>query len=622
MPSRMRMPRLLPFSFVILLGVLALAQTPTAATPTAENTDFSGLWKAKRRFGRFAQARILVFKYGEGYRADMLGWSVPVRSDKGGLSFALPDGQGSFRGRLDKQGNIEGHWTRPGVPSDNGVNVSPVLLKADGPGRWTVDVRPLDDTFTLYLLLQKEGPHSWTAVLRNPERDFGTLWRISKLVRDGSELKLMGQFGGKEAVIAKGSFDPEREAITLVFANRGGSYDFAREDDESAFYPRGRKPAQYVYHPPPARDDGWPTGALEAADINQPAIERFIQRLLDTSMDSTDAPQFHAVLIARHGKLVLEEYFHGEHRDKPHQTRSASKSITAVLVGAVINNGAPLSLSSPVYLVMNNGAFPAGLDPQKRSMTLEHLLTMSAGYFCDDTNEQAPGNEDKMWEQTQESDFNLYTLMVPLATPPGENSVYCSASANLALGMVGRATRESPLYSFDRLIARPMKIGNYVWWLDRAGNPYGGGCVLFLPRDFLKFGQLMLNGGSWEGRHILSRDFVRQSISPQYHLRRITYGYLWWVEDLPYKDRKVRAFLSLGAGGQYIIGIPELDLVIALQGANYGSRTQGRLREAIPRYILPAVREPGDDKNAPVVEQEYTNPYGRSDDGSRVRPTK
>ena len=166
-------------------------------------------------------------------------------------------------------------------------------------------------------------------------------------------------------------------------------------------------------------------------------MEGFIQKLVDMPMDSTDALQIHGVLIARHGKLVLEEYFHGEHRDKLHMTRSASKSVTAVLVGAVMQAGAPLKLSSPVYQVMNGGKLPADLEPQKRTMTLEHLLTMSSGFFCDDNNDAAPGNEETMWDQTAEPDFYRYTMKVPMATPPGENSVYCSASPNLALGPGG-----------------------------------------------------------------------------------------------------------------------------------------------------------------------------------------
>ena len=460
-------------------------------------------------------------------------------------------------------------------------------------------------------------------MLRNPEFDYGTQQGVERLVRDGSGVKLIGKRRDKEQEVGVGTYDVDNQVITLAFPGRGGSYDFRRDNDDSDFYARGRNPGRYAYRPPPGRDDGWPTSTLDAQNIDRPAMERFIQKIVDMPMDSTDALQIHGVLIARHGKLVLEEYFHGEHRDKPHMTRSAAKSVTAVLVGAVIQAGAPLKLSSPVYEVMNGGRFPPELEPQKRAMTLEHLLTMSSGYFCDDNNDDAPGNEETMWDQTDEPDFYRYTMKVPMTTPPGENAVYCSASPNLAVGVVGRVTGEFPIYSFDRLIAGPMKIGNYAWPLDPAGNAYGGGGAQFLPRDFMKFGQLMLNGGTWEGHRILGRDFATHATAHLYHLANIYYGYNWWSEDFPYKNRSVRAFTALGAGGQVVTVVPELDLVVAFYAGNYNSRSQRDLgHNYVPRYLLPAVREPGDDKSAPVVDRDYTSPYGRSTDGSRVLPAK
>jgi len=325
----------------------------------------------------------------------------------------------------------------------------------------------------------------------------------------------------------------------------------------------------------------------------------------------------HGLLIARHGKLVLEEYFHGQHRDKLHETRSATKSITATLTGAAMYAGVPLRLSSRVYEVMN---FPAD-DPRKRAMTLENLLTMSSGYDCDDTDPKAPGNEEVMNDQEQEPDYYRYTLKVPMKYQPGEKSVYCSSNPNLALGMVGRAAGEWPPDLFDRLLARPMQIDRYAWPLDPAGNPYGAGIVQILPRDFMKFGQLMLNGGTWHGRRLLSRDFVARASSKLYHNRNVTYGYLWWSIDYPYKDRVVHTFYAAGAGGQLVYVIPELDLVVTHVAGNYTlplKNLSDTDREFVPRFILPAVREAGDDKSAPVVPREYTSPYGPSQDGSRV----
>jgi CubicO group peptidase (beta-lactamase class C family) len=316
--------------------------------------------------------------------------------------------------------------------------------------------------------------------------------------------------------------------------------------------------------------------------------------ILDMPMDSVDTPQVHGLLLARHGILVLEEYFHGEHRDRLHETRSAAKSVTATIVGAVMQAGTPLALSTPVYQIMNGGTFPADLDPLKRAMTLEHLLTMSSGFFCDDNNPDAPGNEETMQDQTDEPDYYRYSLNVPMAAAPGETAVYCSMSPNLALGVVGRATGESPLYTFDRLLGGPMKIKSYGWQTDPAGNPYGGGGVQFLPRDFIKFGQLMLNGGTWEGNRILRHDFVARASSPSYQIGTRGYGYLWWCTDYSYKDRTVSTFSALGAGGQLVTVVPELDLVIACFGGNYSSRGWRWVQyEAIPKYILSAVEERG-----------------------------
>ena len=126
--------------------------------------------------------------------------------------------------------------------------------------------------------------------------------------------------------------------------------------------------------------------------------------IVDIPIESVHTPEIQGILIARHGKLVLEEYFHGEHRDKLHETRSAGKSLTATLIGAAIENGMPVALSTPVYQTMFAGN-PPDAEPRKRAMTLEHLLMMRSGFFCDDSNPDAPGNEDKMLDQEDEPDY-------------------------------------------------------------------------------------------------------------------------------------------------------------------------------------------------------------------------
>lgn len=583
-----------------------LPAAPAAAPPTGD--ELVGLWKAKRRFGPDARGPLMLRRGPGGWTADFLGRLRPVRAEAGELAFELPDDAGGFRGRLAAgERQIIGHWTPPASVVHGSRFAVPVVLDASGADRWRGDVTVLDDTFTLYLRIERRADGALGAFLRNPERNIGARYDLDRAVRDAGAVRLIG----KGATLV-GRYDPDAAVLTVAVPERGGSYEFRRDGEHSEFYPRGQHPGRYAYQPPPALADGWPTATLDEVDISRAGIEAFVQALVEMPMDSVHSPQVEGVLIARHGRLAFEEYFHGEHRDKLHDTRSAAKSLTATMVGAAIQAGAPLSLATPLYQLWNGGAFPADLEPGKRAITLEHLLMMRSGLFCDDGDPAAPGNEDAIAEQTADPDWYRVSLKVPMASPPDQRSVYCSMSPNLALGMVGRATGESGLDAFDRLIGGPLGIARYAWPLDPAGHAYGGGGVRLLPRDFMKLGQVMLDGGTWHGRRILGREFAARAASPLHDLNGIQYGYLWWNIEYPYKDRTVRAYFAAGNGGQAVMVIPPLDLVIAIYAGNYSDRPAiGVQQEEVPRYILPAVREPGDDPAAPVAPRSYTSPYGR-----------
>ena len=604
--------------------LLAPAPTPAqqAATTAQAAADLSGLWEAKKRFGPDAKGPLIIERTPAGMIADMAGIKVPVADAKGELRFALPGDRGHFEGWIEG-GAIRGFWTKPLTPISYGKSVIPVALKAAGAGRWIGEVDTPQDEFTFYIFAKARSDGSYDAVLRNPEFDLGNQQGVNRLVRDGDALRLMGKRGDKDREVAAGRMLPGNEGFSLFFGGRGGTYDFARDGDSSRVYPRLRPDKPYRYSPPPALSDDWPTATLKSEGIDQAAMERLVQSIIDMKMDEPDAPEIHALLIARHGRLALEEYFHGFSRDQLHTLRSAGKSISGTVIGAAMHAGAPLRLDSRVYQVMNSGTFPAGLEPRKRTMTLENLLTMSSGHYCDDTDDKAPGNEDYINDELQPPNVIAYFMSVPMATDPGTNSVYCSMQPHLALSMLQEATHESPLRIFDRLVARPMQIIHYSWPLDTNGRPYGGGSVAIEARDFMKFGQLMLNGGTWNGRRILDASYAKAAVSPLYHLRNVYYGYLWWVEYYPYKDRKVLGYSARGAGGQLVFVVPELDLVVTTMAGNYSNRRGMRyLGNLIANSILPAVREPGDDPNAQVKDLDWVSPYGASKDGSRVTAAK
>jgi CubicO group peptidase (beta-lactamase class C family) len=594
-------------------GFDASGQERDSAAASAD--ELVGLWRAEQRFGPDARGPLVLERTPSGWVADFMGRVHDVHATDAMLSFELPDDAGSFLARMDGDKPAgTARWTTSRSKTNGSRYATPVRLEADGANRWRGDIVPRDDGFTLYLMVAKRPDGTIGAFLRNPERNIGVFSNIDRLERSGDTVRLVGRVRGEksDSILFTAQFDRENGILSVPFPNRGGTYDFRRDPDpDSGFFPRGREPQRYVYRPPLARDDGWPTAAVADVGIDRDGIERLVQMIVDMPIDSVHTPEIHGLLIARHGKLVLEEYFHGEHRDKLHETRSAAKSLTSTLVGAAIESGMSVGLSTPVYATMFGGHVPPDTESRKRAMTLEHLLTMRSGYFCDDSNPDAPGNEVRMLDQEDEPDYYRFTLRLPLDRDPGARSVYCSIDPNLALGVLERATGEAVIDVFERLLRGPLQIATYAWPLSPAGQPYGGGGVQFLPRDFMKLGQLMLNGGTWQGRRILDREFVAHASAPLHELESIRYGLLWWSIEYPYKNRTLRAFFAGGNGGQGVIVIPELDLVVATYGGNYADRAGLYMQQELtPRHILPAVREAGDDPHAPVVERDFTTPYG------------
>jgi len=178
-----------------------------------------------------------------------------------------------------------------------------------------------------------------------------------------------------------------------------------------------------------------------------------------------------------------------------------------------------------------------------------------------------------------------------MLTAPGDTIVYCSIEPNLAGGMLRKIAGEPLPEMFYRLVARPLQMHNYHLFLSPTGEAYGGGGHQFVPRDFLKLAQLMVNQGRWNGRQIISQDWALKSGSALRNLSKIQqYGWLWNSVEYPYKGRTVRAYFAAGNGGQIFMGIPALDLVIGFTGGNYNDPSLFiPQRMFVPEHILPAV---------------------------------
>jgi len=567
---------------------LALAWTTSQAS-AAENSmdELVGLWAAERDFTPDMQGLLIIRRLEDGLAAEIGDQRVAVSNENGELRFELPDA-GYFRGAFSADGtSIRGHWVQPRTLAGFARFASPVTLSKQPDGHWQGVVRPLGDRIHMYVVFRKDEDGSIRAFIRNPEGNLGRFFRIATAVRDGDKI-IFRDAQGRDRLLA--TYDPDEKRISINFFFSNATFDFERvgEGEPSGFYPRppANPPYRYV---PPVPGEGWRTATLEDEGLARKPIEDMIRVIIDTPIDAIDSPDIHAVLVARHGKLVLEEYFHGLSRDKPHATRSAAKSMTTTLVGMAVHEGL-IKLDAPVYKTMYDGSPPPGLDPRKARMTLENLITMTPGLACDDSDNDSPGNENTMQSQQDQPDWHQYTLDLEMIHEPGAHAAYCSASQNLAGGVISKASGEWLPEFYRKHFAEPLATGRYAWNLTPAGKGYGGGGLYILPRDFLKLGQLYLNDGVWNGQRLLDPGWVKAATTGYNTINDEGYGYGWWLFSYPYKGREVDAYYAGGNGGQYVIVIPEFDLDIVAFGGNFNQRVMHKFKyEYVRDYVLPAV---------------------------------
>ena len=570
-------------ALAVLLTCTALGAAP------AQDTSLVGLWYAKRYFGPEVRGDLIVQRTGDRWQASIGARTADVRVSRDSVSFDLPSAA-KFTGRIARNGaSITGQWIEP-----QRRMAMPLTLASCGAGCYMARVQPLDEEFTFYMEVRPRADGSLGAFLRNPERNQGRFIGLDHLVRRGDTIFLRN---ARDTTIQTGVLRNGQLSVYLRF----NTYDFQKvpADSFTNFYPRGWRSGSYRYAPPRAKNDGWTVARARDVGMSEEKLAGMVQTLVNSSVDSANAYRLHGILVARHGKLVLEEYFFGEHAGKPHDTRSASKTLVTVVLGAAMQAGMKVGPETPVFATLGKTS-PS--DPRQRAMTIRHLLTMSSGLDCDDGASQPhPGSEDVITNQVAEPDWLRAVIGLDMVRDPGVTGVYCSINPFLAGEVIARATgRSFPDLSWE-LIGAPLQMGRYSITLTPVGDSYMGGGARFVPRDFMKLAQLYANGGTWNGRRILSEAWVGESIEPRFGMgtqienanvvrSSLNYGYLWWSTQYRYRGRVIRGYHASGNGGQYAMFIPDLGLVVAAFGGNYNDRGGFvSITELIPQQILPAI---------------------------------
>lgn len=319
-------------------------------------------------------------------------------------------------------------------------------------------------------------------------------------------------------------------------------------------------PDQPAETPWPTRE--WPRGSFPAR-----ADRGAVEAALDHAFSAAAEPELgetHALLIVSAGRLVVERYADGFGPEITCPSWSMAKSITHALVGLLAAEKR-LDLAAPAQVPQWRSAG----DP-RGAITLDHLLRMSSGLaFIEEYVPGEPSDVIEMLFGAGKDDVAAFAAAFPLAHPPGTFFAYSSGTTNIvsrcaaaALGADG-AQFESFM---RRRLFEPLGMQSPKPRFDAAGTFIGSSFCFATPRDFARFGLLYLRGGLWEGQRLLPDGWVDYARTPTFQQPGAEadgrYGAHWWL-DLAGPG----SFSANGYDGQYIVLVPQTDLIIVRHGA-------------------------------------------------------
>jgi CubicO group peptidase (beta-lactamase class C family) len=311
-----------------------------------------------------------------------------------------------------------------------------------------------------------------------------------------------------------------------------------RPHESDAFY----APTDVSFHDPVQPE--WPLGT--------PADVGLDEQLLAAAADNAAlSPVVQSLLVVRHGKLVVERYFNGSDAGEANNVASVSKSILSLVTGIAIEDGL-LALDSRI-----DEFLPADLVGDHGNLTVEQLLTMSGGLQLSDPEYDYPPGDS----------FVRAVLARPTVAPAGSEFAYSTGLTQVLAAVLTEAVGMSLCdYASTRLLG-PLGIDVERWWVEPGGYDAGGHSLFITPREMARIGQLVLNGGSWNGHQLVPKPWLDLTLAQRWDLGckgvspvHFGYGDLWWPLDV---DGHL-VWQASGYGSQQLWIVPAMGLLLVI----------------------------------------------------------
>ena len=291
----------------------------------------------------------------------------------------------------------------------------------------------------------------------------------------------------------------------------------------------------------------WRTASPESQGLDPERLARGIERVRGLS-------GARSLLVVRNARIVAEASFAGSNLNRrPHDIKSASKSLLSALVGIALEEGRIDGLDSTVAELLPR--YAEDLPPEKRRITLAHVLSMSPGLAS------TSGEHYGAWVST--GDWTRAALARPMTAAPGAEFTYSTGSSHLVSAILTEATGKSTLELARERLLGPVGIEIHSWQRAPEGYYLGGNSVRMTPRDLARLGQLYLQEGRWNGRQVVPADWVRESTrrhAEGWPWRYGAYGYFWWLPP----DDPWDSYAAVGYGGQFLYVVPELRMLLVM----------------------------------------------------------
>lgn len=326
---------------------------------------------------------------------------------------------------------------------------------------------------------------------------------------------------------------------------------------------------------------------VEWAPTPRQDVDAAALQALYADMERESHGDLKGIVILRDGRFVSEHYFNGDDASTLHDIRSATKSITSLLMGIAIERGLVGTVEDPISLYLANLPHDG-----KEKITIRDLLNMRSGLDADDEDEASPGNESRL---NQSGDWIRSVYSVPMKRAPGEKYVYASINAFL-VGAIVENVSHMRLDDFAKKnLFMPLGIDKFEWEMVPVNRITGQGNFSITTRDEAAIGQMVMNGGTVNGRSIVPRPWIDTSLSRQVAISQSdpyadSYGFMWYTTDEPAGNGKVEVHFASGNGGNKIYMIPSMNLVVAITSSAYNHGYGQRRSREILRKILMAVR--------------------------------